>query len=73
MLDCFGVRIQLWVILFTVWGMVHVNKDHFFALPTSKGQNYACPAIRMNFENFELASAVRTKISKKCPDEKGPI
>jgi hypothetical protein len=63
MLDWFGVQIQLSVILFTVWGMVHVNKDHF----------YACPTIQMNFENFELASAVRTKISKKCPDKKGPI
>ena len=31
------------------------------------------PPSWTNFENFELASAVQTKISKKCPDEKGPI
>jgi hypothetical protein len=35
--------------------------------------NYACPAIRTNFENFELAPAVRTKIWKMCPDENRPI
>jgi hypothetical protein len=63
MLDWFGVRIQLSVILSTVWGMVHMDKDHF----------YACPTIWTNFENFELTSTVQMKISKKCPDEKGPI
>jgi hypothetical protein len=34
-----GVQIQLSAILFTVWGMVHVNISFFLAMPTVKGHS----------------------------------